>query len=89
MSLKKAFLLFTLSVCFQLNAQNYSGVSAPFISKSYDAFQAGESLKFRIHYGIFNASYATLDLKEEILDDLKIYKATCYWKNYWDRKIFF
>ena len=76
MSLKKAFLLFTLSVCFQLNAQNYSGVSAPFISKSYDAFQAGESLKFRIHYGIFNASYATLDLKEEILDDIKIYKAT-------------
>jgi hypothetical protein len=76
MSLKKAFLLFTLSICFQLNAQNYTGVSAPFVSKSYDAFQAGESLKFRIHYGIFNASYATLDLKEEILDDLKIYKAT-------------
>ena len=25
---------------------------------------------------IFNASYATLDLKEEVLDDLKIYKAT-------------
>ena len=68
--------MFTLSVCFQLNAQNHPGVSAPFISKSYDAFQAGESLKFRIHYGIFNASYATLDLKEEILDDLKIYKAT-------------
>ena len=28
------------------------------------AFKAGEWLKFRIHYGIFNASYATIALRE-------------------------
>ena len=28
------------------------------------AFKAGEWLKFRIHYGIFNASYATIELRE-------------------------
>ena len=55
MSLKKAFLLFTLSVCFQLNAQNYSGVSAPFISKSYEAVQAGGILQSGVLNGIFNA----------------------------------
>ena len=76
MSLKRFFLLITLSICFQINAQNYSGVSAPFINKSFDAFKPGESLKFRIHYGFFNASYATLDLNEEIFNNQKIFKAT-------------
>ena len=28
------------------------------------AFKAGEWFKFRIHYGIFNASYATIELRE-------------------------
>lgn len=76
MSLKRFFLLITLSICFQINAQNDSGVSAPFINKSFDAFKPGESLKFRIHYGFFNASYATLDLNEEIFNNQKIFKAT-------------
>jgi len=76
MSLKKTFLLFSLFFCFQINAQNSPGISAPFIKKSFDAFKPGESLKFRIHYGFFNASYATLDLTEEKLNNKKIYKAT-------------
>lgn len=33
-------------------------------SQSYHAFEGGEWLKFRIHYGWFNASYATLEVKE-------------------------
>ncbi|MFI2741432.1 DUF3108 domain-containing protein [Zhouia sp. PK063] len=30
-------------------------------------FKAGEWFKFRIHYGIFNASYATLEVKDDIV----------------------
>lgn len=30
-----------------------------------NAFQGGEWFKFRIHYGIFNASYATIEVNEE------------------------
>ena len=33
-------------------------------AQSHQAFQDGEWFKFRIHYGIFNASYATLEVKE-------------------------
>ena len=36
-------------------------------------FKAGEWLKFRIHYGILNASYATLHLTEENLDGIPVY----------------
>jgi len=37
------------------------------------AFKAGEWLKFRIHYGFLNASYATLQLKNDKLDSLPVY----------------
>lgn len=36
-------------------------------------FKAGEWLKFRIHYGILNASYATLHLTEENMDGIPVY----------------
>jgi hypothetical protein len=36
-------------------------------------FKGGEWLKFRIHYGILNASYATLHLTEENLDGIPVY----------------
>ena len=63
-------------VFYQINAQSYSGVKAPFINESFEAFKTGESLKFRIHYGFFNASYATLNLEDVIIDDKKVFKAT-------------
>lgn len=37
------------------------------------AFKAGEWLKFRIHYGFLNASYATLHLTSEQLDSIPVY----------------
>ena len=44
--------------------------SNPIIAKTpiKPAFEAGEWFKFRIHYGIFNASYATLELTESSWD---------------------
>ncbi len=37
------------------------------------AYQSGEWLKFRIHYGILNASFATLKLESKKLDTIPVY----------------
>jgi len=37
------------------------------------AFKDGEWFRFRIHYGVFNASYATMQVSETILDDKEVY----------------
>ena len=37
------------------------------------AYKTGEWLKFRIHYGFLNASYATIHLKENVLDDKPVH----------------
>ncbi|SFU58343.1 Protein of unknown function [Pustulibacterium marinum] len=46
--------------------------SVPYQKNSY---QAGEWFKFRIHYGILNASYATLELKDAYINDRWVYHA--------------
>lgn len=42
-------------------------------AQSHQAYEAGEWFKFRIHYGMFNASYATLEVKETILKNEPVY----------------
>ncbi|MEL6916747.1 MAG: DUF3108 domain-containing protein [Bacteroidota bacterium] len=37
------------------------------------AFKSGEWLKFRIHYGFINASYATLHVKTDKINDVPVY----------------
>ncbi|TDD99903.1 DUF3108 domain-containing protein [Flavobacterium cellulosilyticum] len=44
-----------------------------FNSKKEDAFSAGEWVKMRIHYGIINAGYATLEVKEANLNNKKVF----------------
>ncbi|MEM1339608.1 MAG: DUF3108 domain-containing protein [Bacteroidota bacterium] len=58
---RSAIVFLFLFVCLMLNAQKTP------------AFKAGEWLKFRIHYGFLNASYATLLLKSEKLDTIPVY----------------
>jgi len=38
-----------------------------------EAFSGGEYLKFRVHYGIINAGYATIEVKEATLSDQSVY----------------
>jgi len=38
-----------------------------------DAFTTGEFFKFRIHYGIVNAGYATLEVKEAVRSNKKVH----------------
>ncbi|MDR6969122.1 hypothetical protein J2X31_003149 [Flavobacterium arsenatis] len=39
------------------------------------AFDVGEWFKFRMHYGIVNAGYATLEVKEAVRNNKKVYHA--------------
>ncbi len=40
---------------------------------SQSAFTTGEYFKFRIHYGIVNAGYATLEVKDAVKEGKKVY----------------
>lgn len=42
---------------------------------SQGAFKVGEYFKFRIHYGIVNAGYATLEVKEATKNNKKVFHA--------------
>ena len=44
-----------------------------FDTQKEDAFASGEFFKFRIHYGILNAGYATVEVKEATLNNKKVF----------------
>jgi hypothetical protein len=74
----KNTLLFITLILFSLNGDaqetnQIAGNSKP--STKNTSYSAGEWLKFRIHYGIFDAGYATLKLKESEIDGQKLYHA--------------
>jgi hypothetical protein len=46
-----------------------------FSSQKERAFDIGEWFKFRIHYGLINAGYATLEVKEAVRNNKKVYHA--------------
>ena len=50
-------------------------ITVSFNSQKPDAYDSGEWFKFRIHYGFINAGYATLEVKEALKDNKKIYHA--------------
>lgn len=50
-------------------------ITVSFDSQQPDAYDSGEWFKFRIHYGFVNAGYATLEVKEAIIGNKKIYHA--------------
>ena len=46
-----------------------------FDSQKRDAFDVGESFKFRIHYGFINAGFATLEIKDATINNKKVFHA--------------
>ena len=48
-------------------------LTASFDTAREDAYAAGEWFKFRIHYGIVNAGYATLEVKDATLNNKKTF----------------
>ncbi len=53
------------------------------------AFQSGEWFQFRIHYGLINAGYAELELKEVIKNNKKVFHAKGYGYTTGITKLFF
>ena len=50
-------------------------LTVSFDTQREDAFEVGEWFKFRIHYGIIDAGFATLEIKEAIKDNKKVFHA--------------
>lgn len=50
-------------------------ISVSFAPQREQSFKSGEWFKFRIHYGVVNAGYATMEIKEEIRNNKKVYHA--------------
>lgn len=46
-----------------------------FDSQTERAFESGEWFKFRVHYGLINAGYATLEIQEATKNNKKVYHA--------------
>jgi hypothetical protein len=57
--------------------------------KNTEPFKAGEALEYRVHYGIFNASYASLKLSSEELNGEKLLLASGYGKTIGLARLFF
>ncbi len=61
--MKKLILLFIAVLAF----------SSATAQENHQAFESGEWFKFRIHYGWFTASYATLQVKDETLNGVPVH----------------
>lgn len=48
-------------------------VTVGFGTQKEDAYDTGEWFKFRIHYGVINAGYATLEVKDAVKNNKKVY----------------
>jgi hypothetical protein len=48
-------------------------LTVSFDSQNDDAYDAGEWFKFRIHYGFVNAGYATLEVKDAVINNKKAF----------------
>jgi len=68
--------LLFLQLTFAQEIQNNSSPQQiAFPDYSNDAFKGGEWFKFRIHYGIFNASYATIEVNETMWEGKPVFHA--------------
>ena len=72
---KQLLIIFICSISAFSFAQPPAAIDLPEIALP---FKAGEWFKFRIHYGIFNASYATLGLTKDTLNGIPVIHAKGY-----------
>ena len=63
--MKKIVFLFLIIIGFHSNAQTKKPV-----------YKSGEWLKYRMHYGLVNAGYATIEIKDTIHKSKEAYHVT-------------
>ena len=90
MILQRAFLFITLFECLLVPYKVTSQNSQSLENKSNNsAFNSNEWLQFRIHYGIFNASYASLTLSNDTIKGLPVIHAKGYGRTSGIARFFF
>ena len=57
--------------------------------KTFNAFSSGELLEYKLYYGFLNASYASLELRKEELNNNIVYRATAIGKTIGLARLFF
>ena len=88
--------LFTLSFCIFFYSilsytQNLNSdlIDDNLYEKTFNAFSSGELLEYKLYYGFFNASYASLELRKEELNNNIVYRATAIGKTTGLARLFF
>ena len=84
--MKKWFFFAFFSLCFSLCFAQLDLLPS---AVSQNAFKAGEWFEFRIHYGVFNASRVTLELKADTLDKTPVFHAKGYGRTTGLARLFF
>ena len=80
----KITLLYLQFVFFSINL-----IFSQTASVELEPFKAGETLEYRVHYGIFNASYASLTLSNGQVDGQELLLASGYGKTIGLARLFF
>ncbi len=71
-----SFLLCLISINFCLSQQEELNKNkSEKLLNNFSSFKSGEKLEYRLSYGLFNASYASLTLRDEVLDGKKSIKS--------------
>ena len=88
--------LFTLSFCiFFYSTLSYTQnlnsdlIDDNLYEKTFNAFSSGELLEYKLYYGFLNASYASLELRKEELNNNIVYRATAIGKTTGLARLFF
>ena len=71
-----SFLICLIPINFCLSQQEAYENKTEKQLNNFNAFKSGEKLEYRLNYGFFNASYASLTLKDEVLDGKNVLRAT-------------
>ena len=82
------YIFFYSSVSYTQNL-NSNLIENKLYNKTFDAYKSGELLEYTLQYGFFNTSYASLEIKEEKLEEELVHRATAVGKTTGLARLFF
>ncbi|ANH59282.1 DUF3108 domain-containing protein [Dokdonia donghaensis] len=77
-SKNKHIIIGTLLAVFALTTAFVQMPDPPVTKAHNDSYQAGEWLKFRVHYGLLTGGYATIDIKDEMFNGKPVHHIKGY-----------
>lgn len=82
------YIFFYSSVSYTQNL-NSNLIDNKLYNKTFDAYKSGELLEYTLQYGFFNTSYASLEIKEEKIEEELVHRATAVGKTTGLARLFF